>query len=93
MLYTFSGVRPLPYVPDKPESSVARSHSLHDHAADGLPGLITVVGGKLTTFRQLAEDAVDDSLRRLGRVPQPCPTRDRPLPGGTLLDLSGLGRR
>lgn len=93
VLYTFSGVRPLPYVPDKPESSVARSHSLHDHAADGLAGLITVVGGKLTTFRQLAEDAVDDSLRRLGRVPQPCPTRDRPLPGGTLLDLSGLRSR
>ncbi len=93
VLYTFSGVRPLPYVPDKAESSVARSHSLHDHAADGLAGLITVIGGKLTTYRQLAEDAVDDALRRLGRVPQPCPTRDRPLPGGTLLDLGALRTR
>ena len=33
VLYTFSGVRPLPYVPDKAESSVPRSHVLHDHTA------------------------------------------------------------
>ena len=72
VLYTFSGVRPLPYVPDKAESSVPRSHVLHDHSDTGLPGLVTVVGGKLTTYRQLAEDAVDDAYRRLGRTAPPC---------------------
>lgn len=79
--YTYSGVRPLPYVPDKAESSVPRSHQLHDHAADGLPGLVTVVGGKLTTYRQLAQDAVDDVFRRLGRPAPRCPTTGRCLPG------------
>lgn len=90
VLYTYSGVRPLPYVPDKAESSVPRSHSLFDHAANGLPGLVTVVGGKLTTFRQLAQDAVDDVFRRLDRVTPACPTLDRPLPGASLRNLAPL---
>jgi glycerol-3-phosphate dehydrogenase len=81
VLFTYSGVRPLPYQPDRPESSVTRSHILHDHAEHGLPGLVTVVGGKLTTYRQLAQDAVDDVFRRLGRQKPPCRTRSRPLPG------------
>ena len=81
VLYTYSGVRPLPYAPDKAESSVPRSHQLHDHAADGLPGLVSVVGGKLTTYRQLAQDAVDDTFRRLGRGSPRCSTKDRLLPG------------
>ena len=90
VLYTFSGVRPLPYVPDSAESSVPRSHILHDHAKTGLPGLVTVVGGKLSTYRQLAEDAVDDVYRRLSRKPPRCPTRNRLLPGAQVSDLRAL---
>ena len=81
VLYTYSGVRPLPYVPDKAESSVPRTHVLYDHAKHGLPGLVTVVGGKLTTFRQLAEDAVDLILRELGKASVKTTTRKRLLPG------------
>ncbi|MDA8103504.1 MAG: glycerol-3-phosphate dehydrogenase/oxidase [Nitrospiraceae bacterium] len=81
VLFTYSGVRPLPYKPDAAESSVPRSHVLFDHDADGLPGWVTVVGGKLTTYRQLAEDAVDLVFRRLNREAPPCPTRERRLPG------------
>ncbi|WP_334172760.1 glycerol-3-phosphate dehydrogenase [Sinomonas sp.] len=80
VLFTYSGVRPLPYAPDVEEWEVPRSHVLHDHAPD-LPGLITVVGGKLTTYRQLAEDAVDDVFRRLGRRSPKCVTASLPLPG------------
>ncbi len=90
VLYTFSGVRPLPYVPDAAESSVPRSHVLHDHSATGLRGLITVVGGKLTTYRQLAEDAVDDAYRRLGRKAPACPTRNRRFIGAQVRDTAGL---
>ena len=86
VLYTLSGVRPLPYQPGVPESKVTRSHVLHDHAGTGLPGLVSVVGGKLTTYRQLAEDAVDDVVRRLGRPKTPCRTRDRALLGATGFD-------
>ncbi len=90
VLYTFSGVRPLPYVPDKAESSVPRSHVLHDHSGTGLPGLVTVVGGKLTTYRQLAEDAVNDAFRRLHRRAPRCPTRNRMFIGAQFVDLTAL---
>jgi len=80
VLFTYSGVRPLPYAPDVEEWMVPRSHVLHDHAPD-LPGLITVVGGKLTTYRQLAEEAVDDAFVRLGRPAPKCETKSLPLPG------------
>lgn len=80
VLFTYSGVRPLPYAPGVKESKVPRSHVLHDHAPD-IPGLVTVVGGKLTTYRQLAEDAVDDAFERLGRKAPRCVTASLPLPG------------
>lgn len=88
VLYTYSGVRPLPYAPGVPESKVPRSHVLHDHGT-GLSGLVTVVGGKLTTYRQLAEDAVDDALVRLGRPAVPCVTTKLPFPGASS-DLAGV---
>ncbi|RLV50945.1 glycerol-3-phosphate dehydrogenase/oxidase [Nocardioides mangrovicus] len=80
VLFTYSGVRPLPYAPDVEEWEIPRSHVLHDHAPD-LPNVVTVVGGKLTTYRQLAEDAVDDVFRRLGRTAPRCVTAYLPLPG------------
>ena len=90
VLYTLSGVRPLPYEPGIPESSITRSHVLHDHASTGLAGLVTVIGGKLTTYRQLAEDAVDDVMNRLGRRNPGCLTRRRALLGAVGLDAPRL---
>lgn len=90
VLYTFSGVRPLPYVPDKAESAVPRSHVLHDHGDSGLPGLVTIVGGKLTTYRQLAQDTIDDAFRRLGRKAPPVSTKNRRYPGAQFVDLDTL---
>jgi glycerol-3-phosphate dehydrogenase len=80
VLYTYSGVRPLPYAPDKKESEVPRTHVLHEHGGD-LAGVVTIVGGKLTTYRQLAQDAVDDAFRRLGRKAPRCVTARLPFPG------------
>ncbi|MCW2621461.1 MAG: FAD-dependent oxidoreductase [Frankiales bacterium] len=82
VLFTYSGVRPLPYAPDVEEWEIPRSHVLHDHAPD-IPGLVTVVGGKLTTYRQLAEDAIDDAFERLGRKAPRCVTAGLPLPGAS----------
>lgn len=100
VLFTYSGVRPLPYAPDVEEWEIPRSHVLHDHAPD-IPGLVTVVGGKLTTYRQLAEDAVDDAFKRFGRKAPRCETASLPLPGAigdleearSLLRRSGLSER
>ena len=54
--FAFAGVRPLPYSPGKNAGAVSRRHYLHDHAEDGAAGLISVIGGKLTTAASLARE-------------------------------------
>ena len=58
ILYSYSGVRPLPFVEGKTTAAVTRRHIIHDHSPD-VDGLVSIVGGKLTTFRNLAEQTVD----------------------------------
>jgi glycerol-3-phosphate dehydrogenase len=52
----FAGVRPLPYAPGSKLSGLSRRHYLHDHSADGAAGMISVIGGKLTTAASLARE-------------------------------------
>ncbi|HEX8337814.1 MAG TPA: glycerol-3-phosphate dehydrogenase/oxidase, partial [Pyrinomonadaceae bacterium] len=56
VLYTHSGVRPLPRVAGGREGAVTRRHFIRP---SNVPGLFSIVGGKLTTYRALAEEAVD----------------------------------
>ncbi len=66
--YAYAGVRPLPYSPGAVASDIPRGHYLVDHADDGAQGLISVVGGKLTTAARLARDCA----RKIGiRIPEP----------------------
>jgi glycerol-3-phosphate dehydrogenase len=72
----------LPYAPETPEAKVTRRHIVRDHGRHGGPGgLLSIVGGKLTTYRELAEETVDLALRTLGRSQVPATTAERPLPG------------
>jgi glycerol-3-phosphate dehydrogenase len=54
--FTFAGVRPLPYSPGASLSGLSRRHFLHDHSEDGAAGMISVIGGKLTTAASLARE-------------------------------------
>lgn len=92
VLYTYSGVRPLPYAPGVPESKIPRSHVIHDHAKDGSRGLFSVIGGKLTTFRQLSEDAVDLAFRSLGLRKTKTTTLTSPLPGARVADYAAFSK-
>ena len=79
---TYWGVRPL-YAPDesgRDGRAISRGFALLDHADDGAAGLVTVVGGKLTTYRRMAEATADLLCDRLA-VDAPCRTAERPLPG------------
>jgi glycerol-3-phosphate dehydrogenase len=60
VLYTYCGVRPLPWMPPSTdESKIPRSHYIIDHAKRGGPsGLLSLVGGKLTTYRALSRLAI-----------------------------------
>jgi glycerol-3-phosphate dehydrogenase len=81
--YTYAGVRPLPYAPGVSEGSITRRHIMHDHETfGGAPGLISIVGGKLTTYRELAEQCVDLVLKELGRTAIRSRTAEMALPGG-----------
>jgi len=97
VLFTYSGVRPLPYMPAGSESSITRSHVVYDHAqgksvggghikvqggGPNAEGLISIVGGKLTTYRNLARQTVDNVYDKLYRHAPPCRTDKVPLPGG-----------
>lgn len=82
VLYTYAGVRPLPSAPEGEEGAITRSHVIHDHAP-GVEGLLSIVGGKITTYRQLAEEVVDAAVKKLERKAGKCRTHQIPLPGGT----------
>ena len=81
VLYNYSGVRPLPFTKNEHEQSITRRHFLREHPQ--FSNLISVVGGKLTTYRSLAEECVDLIFRKLERPSPPCETAQVPLPGAT----------
>jgi glycerol-3-phosphate dehydrogenase len=85
--FTYSGVRPLPYAEDtaKP-GAVSRNHLLYDHSHEGVVNLLSLIGGKLTTHRQVAEEIVDWVYRKrnIAEPTPPCQTRLQPLPGAIL---------
>jgi len=79
---TWWGVRPL-YAPDEGDGDrrgISRGFFVLDHADDGVANATSVVGGKLTTYRQMAEATADLVCDRLG-VAAGCETADRRLPG------------
>lgn len=85
--YTKAGVRSLARIEGVPESSVSRKHIIFDHRErDGVEGLLSIVGGKLTAYRGIAEDTVDAACRKLG-VKLACRTATTALPGGGMRDI------
>ncbi len=82
--FTYSGVRPLPNAEGQKTSSITRSHILFDHTSEGVTNLISLIGGKITTYRQVGEEMVDQVYHKQGLQPPACPTRTAPLPGAIL---------
>ncbi|HVC30056.1 MAG TPA: glycerol-3-phosphate dehydrogenase/oxidase, partial [Steroidobacteraceae bacterium] len=58
VLYAYAGVRPLPYTSDGTEGAITRRHIVRDHSEDGIAGLYSIIGGKLSTYRSLARQAL-----------------------------------
>ena len=90
ILYTYSGVRPLPYAPGVSEWKVPRSHIVKEHSPEGLKGFYSIIGGKLTTYRQLAEDAVDLVLKNSFGKKVATKTKDAMFPGAQTTDFAAL---
>ncbi len=89
--FTYAGVRALVREEGVSEGKVSRKHALHDHERrDGVAGVLSVVGGKITAYRDIAEEVTDLVARRLGREATPASasakqrpslTADKLLPG------------
>lgn len=82
ILRAYAGVRPLVANDDDPSGrNVSRGIVLLDHAQrDGLEGFITITGGKLMTYRLMAEWATDKVCEKLGHQAA-CTTATEALPG------------
>jgi glycerol-3-phosphate dehydrogenase len=95
-LRVWTGVRPL-FEDAKADNTdtrdVTRAHALLDHAErDGVSRFVTITGGKLTTYRLMAQETVDAVCRQLGDE-RPCTTAERPLPGSESGATYRLGER
>jgi glycerol-3-phosphate dehydrogenase len=97
LLGTYAGLRPL-LAPAGADASTTSALS-RDHAVmEAPPGLVTIVGGKYTTYRPMATDAVDAAAKSIGRELPPTLTETLPLvgaPGWRVVEnqLSGLSAR
>ncbi len=92
ILLTYSGVRPLPPQRKKSAGEISRKHSFHCHKIGGRKAaMFSVVGGKITTYRHLAEEAGELALKMLGRSGKKARTDERPLPGA-FVDARGRPR-
>jgi len=79
ILRSWGGVRPLYDGGGGEGRDVKRTFTLLDHADDGVTGFYSIVGGKLTTFRLMAEKAVDAVCQQIGNT-TPCKTATTVLP-------------
>lgn len=92
VIATWAGLRPLIAAsPEVAESAVSREHEVFANK----DGMIIIAGGKLTTYRRMARQAVDKALevlRALGDAPsvRRASTKQRPLPGAARLDSPDL---
>ncbi|HEV7994257.1 MAG TPA: glycerol-3-phosphate dehydrogenase/oxidase [Gemmatimonadaceae bacterium] len=82
----WAGIRPLAAsgATTGDPSSASREHAIVESA----PGLVRVTGGKLTTYRSMAEEVVDVVERALGHTPRATMTAKLPLCGGDIRDVN-----
>jgi glycerol-3-phosphate dehydrogenase len=82
--YVYAGLRPLVDDGSKDSYNASRKAEIIDHGGEGGPAnLLSAIGGKWTTSRDIAEKCVDLIADKLGTKPKACDTDEAPLPGAT----------
>jgi glycerol-3-phosphate dehydrogenase len=79
---TTAGVRSTLFAYGPNEDALSRAHRIVAHAKDGVPGLFSMIGGKLASYRLFAEQMTDVLVGVLGKAALPCRTATSKLPGG-----------
>ena len=92
IIYTTAGLRSLAHIGGERASNITREHKVLDHKGrDGIGGLISVLGGKITAYRAVAKDVVNVVCRKLG-VKAECTTAEVPLPGAPAVPQSKVAK-
>lgn len=87
IISSFAGLRPLVFEPGKPPSAVTREHKI----LQGPENLFSIVGGKLTTYRRMAQDLLRYVARRTSiPIRRHSTTARYPLYGGEVADFNGF---
>jgi len=89
VLSTFAGLRPL-VQPDGAGAAESKSISREHSVLISASGLVTIVGGKWTTYRKMAQDTVDDAAAVGGLAERPCITENLRLYGWMSRDSPDL---
>jgi glycerol-3-phosphate dehydrogenase len=90
----YAGLRPLVDDGSGDTYDASRRAELIDHGKDdGVQGLMSAIGGKWTTSRDLAQKTVDAVVHKLGAKRKPCVTGSEPLPGGRIDRFSEFLKR
>ncbi len=94
ILRAYAGVRPLVATDDDPSGrNISRGIVLLDHETrDGIKGFISITGGKLMTYRLMAEWAADLVCKKLN-VAQNCVTMNTPLPGSEEENIDEISKK
>jgi glycerol-3-phosphate dehydrogenase len=89
----YAGLRPLVDDGAGDTYTASRRAELIDHrASDGISGLVSVIGGKWTTSRDLAEKTTDHAVKKLNATAQRCTTPHAALPGGAIERIDAFMR-
>ncbi len=83
VVFSYSGVRPL--FDDEEGEAAAITRDYRIHRGETKPYYLSIFGGKITTFRRLAEDVVNEISQSLGLKTKPW-TENASIPGGDILD-------
>lgn len=94
ILRAYAGVRPLVATDDDPSGrNISRGIVLLDHETrDGIKGFISITGGKLMTYRLMAEWATDLVCKKLN-IGKACRTMDTPLPGSENENIEEISKQ
>jgi glycerol-3-phosphate dehydrogenase len=79
ILSVFTGIRPLVKAGNSSTAALSREHTITISKS----GLLSIIGGKWTTYRKMAEDCVDQAIAVASLDDRPCVTRALPIHGST----------
>ncbi|MBI4208628.1 MAG: glycerol-3-phosphate dehydrogenase/oxidase [Deltaproteobacteria bacterium] len=91
--HTTVGVRPTLFEWGKNEDDLYREHAIFDHSSEGAPGLFSIAGGKLASYRWMSEEMADVVAKKFENKNR-CRTHIDPLPGAEAeVDLNVVSRK